>query len=71
MRVVFFVLYFSKEKNQLITRTSKLEEKCESSQKNILKLTDFQDALLLANGSLNNDLTLTMKNIDVTQVTTA
>ena len=36
----------------------------------ILKLTDSKDSLLLANGSLNNDLTFTMQNIDVTNKTT-
>ena len=60
------MLYFSKEKNRLITGKNKLEEKCESAQKKILKLTALQDALLLSNGSLKNELTLTMKNIDVT-----
>ena len=47
----------------------KMDEKCESAQNTILKLTAFQDALLLANGILNYELTLTIKNIDVTQET--
>ena len=62
---------FLKEQNQLITGKRKLEEKCESSQKNNLKLTASQDALLLDNGSLSNELKLRMKNIDVTQATTS
>ena len=55
----------------MITGKRKLEEKCESSQKNNLKLTASQDALLLDNGSLSNELKLRMKNIDVTQATTS
>ena len=65
------MLYFSKDRNTLITGKIKLEEQFESSQKNILKLTASQDALLLANGILNNELTLTMQNIDIKQETTA
>ena len=34
-------------------------------------MTGFQDSMLLSNGSLNNDLTLTIQNIDFTQATTA
>ena len=49
----------------------KMDGKCESAQNTVLKLTDLQDALLLANGILNYELTLTMKNLDVTQETTA
>ena len=55
----------------MITGNTKLEQKCESAHKHILKLTSSQDALLLANIILNNDLTLTMKIIDVTQYNTA
>ena len=68
---VVCVLYFPKEKNQLITGERKLEEKCESAHKNILKLTALQAALLLANGSLNNYLTIIMQNIDFTHETKA
>ena len=60
-----------KEGNWLITGKSKLEEKCELEQKNVLKFTSSQDILILVYGSLNNNLTLTMKNIDVTQDTIA
>ena len=34
-------------------------------------MTDFSDALLLYNGSLNNELTLTMQDLGVTRETTA
>ena len=68
---VVYVLYLPKEKNKLITGERKLEEKCESAHKNILKLTTSQDALLLANVSLNNDLTILMQNLDVTHETKA
>ena len=49
----------------------KLEEKCKSAQKNILKSTSSQYELLLDNGILNNELTPTTQNIDITQETTA
>ena len=61
-----FVLYFSKKQNQLITGENKPEEQCESAHKNILKLTALQYALLLDNGSINNERTLTIKNLGVT-----
>ena len=71
MNIVLSVLYFSKEKNHLITGKRKLEEQCKSAQKLILKPAASHDALLSANGSLNNELILTMQNIDATQATTA
>ena len=49
----------------------KLEEQWKSEQKNILKLTTSQDELLLENVSLNNELTSTTQNIDVTPSTTS
>ena len=55
----------------MIDGKKKVEEQCESEQKNILKYTDFQYELLSANISLNNELTLTMYNLDVKQETTA
>ena len=55
----------------MITAKRKIEEQCESAQKNTLKWTDLHYAMLLANGSLNNVLTLTMQNIDVTEAPTA
>ena len=67
---VVCVLYFSKEQNNLIAGKRKLEEQLESSQSNILEFTSSQYALLLANGSCNNELRLTMKYLDVTQATT-
>ena len=54
----------------MITGKKELEEKFESSQNNILKLIALQGALLLSSGGLNNELTLTMQNIDATQATT-
>ena len=68
---VVYWLYFSMEKNQFITGKRTLEEQHELSQRKILKLTSSQHAIILANGSLNNDLTLTIQNIDVTQETKA
>ena len=70
MNVVFFVLYFSGEKNKLINGKIKVEEQLESEHKNILKLTASLNELLLANVSINNELTLIVKNISVTQETT-
>ena len=64
MRVVFF-----KGENQLITGGRRFEKQYEGAQNKVLMLTDQYDALLLANGSLNNELTLTQQNIDVTQAT--
>ena len=58
------------EKTRLITGEIKLEEQCESAQKNILKFAAYHDALLLVNGSIKNDTALTIQNIDVTQATT-
>ena len=55
----------------MIICKSNIEEKCDPAQKNILKLTALQDALLLYNGILNYELTLTMQNLDVTQKTAA
>ena len=55
----------------MIICKSNIEEKCDPAQKNILKLTALQDALLLANGSLNNYLTITIQNLDVTQTSKA
>ena len=55
----------------MITGKSKLEEQFKSAQKKILKLADSQDAVLLSNVNLNNELTLKMQNIYVTQATTA
>ena len=46
----------------MVTGKFKLEEQCESAQKNNLKSTALQDEFLLANGSLNNELT-TKKHI--------
>ena len=66
----FSCCIFSYEQNNLITGEKKLEENCESEQKKILKLTASQDLMLLANGSLKTDLTLTIQILDVTQVTT-
>ena len=62
---------FLKEKNQLIAEKIKLVEQCESALKSILKLTALQDALILANGILNNELTPTIQNIYLAQATTA
>ena len=67
----FSCCVFSKERNQLITGKIKLEEQCESAQEKKLKLTGSQYALLLDNVSLNNNITLTIQNIDVTQESTA
>ena len=64
-----FVLYFTHERNQLIFGKKNVEEQCESEQKNTLKSTALQYEPLLVNGNLNNKLTLTMQNPDVTQVT--
>ena len=61
MHIVFFCCTFSKERNQLITGKRKLEEQCESAKKNVLKQSAFQDALVLANGSIKDELTLTVK----------
>ena len=36
-------------------------KKCESAQNKILKLKALQDSLLLANGRINNELTVTRK----------
>ena len=69
--VVFLCCIFSKNQNKLITGKRKLEEQPKSAQKNILILTPLLDALLLSKVIINNELTLTMKNTDVTQETTA
>ena len=65
------MLYSIKRENQLIIRKWKIEAKYESAQTNILKLTASNDALFLANIILNNDIKLTMHNIDITQATPA
>ena len=61
---------FSKELNRSIPGENNLEEKCESEQKDILKLIALHDILIFGNGSLNNELTLKMHDLDVTQETT-
>ena len=71
MCCIFCVVFFSKEKNKLITGKWNLEEQCKSAHKNILKFTASQYALFLYNGSLNNELTLTIQYLDVTQETTS
>ena len=70
MRVVFFWLYFLKERNQLLTGKMKLKEKYKSAQNNILELTALQNARLLSNDNPKNKLVLTMQNIDFTKATT-
>ena len=55
----------------MITGKSKLEEKCESAQKNILKSAALRVTMILNNDILNNKITLTMQNSDITQETTA
>ena len=54
-----------------MTSKRKLEEQCKSARKNILKLTALQYALILDNDILNNELTLTIQIIHVTQETKA
>ena len=66
MRVIFFMLCFTKDQNWFITGKIKLGKQCESDRKNILRLTALEDTLILTNGSINIYLTLKMKSLDVT-----
>ena len=66
----FSCCIFSKEKTRFITGKRKVEEQCESAQKNILILTASHYALILYNGILTYELTSTMYNIYTTQKTT-
>ena len=45
----------------MITEKMKIKEHCKSAQKNILKLMHLQYALLLENGILKNEITLTIQ----------
>ena len=55
----------------MINGIRNLEEKCVLEQRKVLRLTVFQDALLLDKSRFKNELRLTIQDIDVTHATTA
>ena len=70
-KLVVCVLYFSKEKNQLITGKSEIEEQYKSSQKDILKSPVLAGCTALNQWYTRQCSDIKIQNLDVTQETKA